>query len=121
MSNLSKNILIMDITADQYTCGGSAWHILNETGKKVRCNGYLKEKHIFNGPSLLLVSAIIYVQVENEEPFLLLVNQAYYYDDQNQDESLCLPYQAEKHGVPLNVTPRKLTDTNGTLRHKNSV
>ena len=115
MYSSSKNTLIMDTAADQCTCGGPAWHVLNETDEKVWCNGYLKGKHVFKGPLLPLVSAITCVQVENEEPFLLLVNHACYYNDPNQDESLCLTYQAEKHGVTFSLTPRDRVDTNGTL------
>ena len=115
VSNLLQNILIMDTAADQCTCGGPAWLILNETGENVKCNGYLKGKHIFDGPSLPLVSALTCVQLENQEPLLLLVNQACYYDDINQDESLCLPFQAEEHGVTFNLTPKDRTDTNGNL------
>ena len=57
-----------------------------------------------------MVSAITCAQVENEEPFLLLVNQVCYYDDPNQDESLCLQYQVEKHGVTFNLTPKHRVD-----------
>ena len=107
----------MDTAADQCMCGGPAWHVLNETGEKIRCNGYLKGKHVLNGPLLPLVSAITCVQVENEELFLLLVNQICYYNDPNQDESLCLPYQAEKHGVTFSLIPRDRVNTIRTIGH----
>ena len=120
-NSLRQDILIIDTAADQCTCGGPAWSVLYETGEKVKCNGYMKGEFEFSGPSLPLVSAITCVEVENESPFLLQINQACYYDDDNQDESLCLPFQAEQHGVTFNLTPRERTDTNGNLGKQNMV
>ena len=120
-NSLRQDILIIDTAADQCTCGGPAWFVLYETGEKVKCNGYMKGEFEFSGPSLPLVSAITCVEVENESPFLLQINQACYYDDDNQDESLCLPFQAEQHGVTFNLTPRERTDTNGNLGKHNMV
>ena len=65
----------MDTAADQCTCGGPAWYVLNKNGENVKCNGYLKGQHKFDGPSLPLVSALTCVEIDNEEPILLLVNQ----------------------------------------------
>ena len=51
------------------------------------------------------------------ESFLLIVHQALYYDDDEQDESLCLPFQAEQHGVRFSLTPSDRLDANN---HKGS-
>ncbi len=53
--------------------------------------------------------------MEGKEPILLLMNQACYYDDPQQDESLCLPFQAETHGVTFSLNPIDRMDTNGNL------
>ena len=37
-----KPILIMDTGADQCTCGGPAWVVLDSTGEEVRCNLWMK-------------------------------------------------------------------------------
>ena len=50
----SSSILIIDTAADQCTCGGSAWIVLDKTGEEIRCNGYLKGKNHFFGPVSLL-------------------------------------------------------------------
>ena len=110
---LKSNILIMDTAADQCTCGGPAWHLLHDTGEKVQCNGYLKGTNGFYGPTLPIVSAITYVELQGREHILLIMNQACFYDDPDQDESLCLPFQAETHGVTFNLTPRDRLDTAG--------
>ena len=41
----SSSILIIDTAANQCTCGGSAWIVLDKTGEEIRCNGYLKGKN----------------------------------------------------------------------------
>ena len=51
----------------------------------------------------------------NEEPFLLIVHQTYYYPDLDQTESLCLPYQAEAHGVKFDLTPRHRLNANDNV------
>ena len=120
-SSLRQDILITDTAADQCTCGGPVWYVLNETGERVKCNGYMKGEFEYSGPSLPLVSAITCVELQDEPPFLLRVNQACYYDDQIQDKSLCLPFQAEQHGVTFNLTPRDRADTAGNLGKQNMV
>ena len=67
------------------------------------------------------MSAIICVELEGREPILLLMNQAYYYDDADQDESLCLPFQAEAHGVTFSLTPHERMDTNGNQGQQNMI
>ena len=34
----SRSILIIDTAADQCTCGGNAWIVLDKTGEEIRCN-----------------------------------------------------------------------------------
>ena len=58
-----QSILIVDSAADQCTCGGPAWIMLEETGQEVRCNGYLKGKEGFHGPVLPIVNAVTCVHV----------------------------------------------------------
>ena len=42
----------MDTAADQCTCGGPAWIVLEERGKSVIFNGYLKGNNGFYSLSL---------------------------------------------------------------------
>ena len=86
---------------------------MDTTGQEVRCNGYLKGKDGFNGPILPIVHAVTCVEFEGQEPILLVMNQACYYDEEEQDESLCLPFQAMKHGVTFDLTPLTHKDANG--------
>jgi hypothetical protein len=74
--------LIVDSAADQCTCGGPAWVVIETTGEEVQCNGYLKGKEGFSGPTLPIVNAVTCVQIKGEEPFLLIMNQACYYDEE---------------------------------------
>ena len=83
--------------------------------RKEQCNGYLKGSKGFYGPTLPIVLAITCINVEGREPILLLMNQACYYDDPQQDQSLCLPFQAEAHGVTFGLTPNDRMDTSGNL------
>ena len=101
----------MDTAADQCTCGGNAWEILEETGEEVRCNGYVKDPNNPSGRIMKIVSAATCVMPVNDQPFILIVHQACYDDDPSQHESLCLPYQAEQHGVKFNLTPRHRLNT----------
>jgi hypothetical protein len=107
--------LIVDSAADQCTCGGPAWVVIETTGEEVQCNGYLKGKEGFTGPTLPIVNAVTCVQIKGEEPFLLIMNQACYYDEEEQDESLCLPFQAMQHGVTFDLTPKNRRSTNGEV------
>ena len=113
LNNINRSILIVDSAADQCTCGGPAWIVLEKTGQEVRCNGYLKGKNGFHGPILPIVNAVTCVDVPSQEPFLLIMNQSCYYDDEEQDESLCLPFQAMQHGVTFDLTPHTRTTTDG--------
>ena len=103
----------MDTAADQCTCGGMAWVVLDETGDQVRCDGYLKGENQMVGPVLPIVSAATCVVQNEGESFILIVNQACYYGDNDQTESLCLPYQAEQHGVRFDLTPAHRLNANG--------
>ena len=114
-------MLIMDTAADQCTCGGSAWIITNVTGEEIKCNGYIKNNDENQGHILPVVSAITCVRLKDADPFILLVNQACYHDDENQNESLCLPYQAEQHGVTFSLTPRDREDSMGNKGKQNMV
>ena len=88
----------MDTAADQCTCGGLAWTVLDSSGEEVRCDGYIKGKHRMTGPTLPIVSAATCVTPGGDEDrFILIVHQACYHSDPDQVESLCLPYQAEQH------------------------
>ena len=109
-----NNILIIDTAADQCTCGGLAWTILARTGEEVRCDGYIKGEKKMVGPTLPIVSAATCVipSGPDSEPFILIVNQACYHSDPDQNESLCLPYQAEQHGVKFDLTPRNRLNAN---------
>jgi len=66
----------MDTGADQCTCGGTAWTVLDYTGEMVRCDGYIRNGSV--GPTLPVVSAVTCVTPKDndEEPFLLVVHQA---------------------------------------------
>ena len=103
----------MDTAADQCTCGGGAWIILEETGEEVMCSGYIREEGESSGQMLKIVSAATCVTPANGEPFILIVHQACYHDDPDQNESLCLPYQAEQHGVKFDLTPKHRLNANG--------
>ena len=100
--NFKESILIMDTAADQCTCGGSAWIVLHDTGKKAQCCGYLVGQ---KGATLPIVSAITCVEAEGHDPCLFLMNQACYHGNEEQTESLCHPYQAMDHGVSFCLTP----------------
>ena len=65
--NFKESILIMDTAADQCTCGGSAWIVLHDTGKKAQCCGYLVGQ---KGATLPIVSAITCVEAEGHDPCL---------------------------------------------------
>ena len=109
----------MDTAADQCSCGGPGWVVLDMTGENVTCNGYLKGNTSTTGTILPIVSAVTCVTAPNEEPFLLVVHQATYYDNPEQNESLCLPFQAEQHGVKFSLTPIVTGNVQGgTLGHK---
>ena len=107
-----KPILIMDTGADQCTCGGPAWIVLDSTGEEVRCNGWMKGDEKI-GRILPIVSAVTCVDMGNGDPFILVMHQACYYDNPDQIESLALPYQAEKHGVTFDLTPLNRLNANG--------
>ena len=79
---INSSMLIMDTTADQYTCGGNAWIVTNVTGEEIRCNGYIRNNKEPQGHILPVVLAITCVQTKDSEPFILLVNQACYHDDE---------------------------------------
>ena len=103
----------MDTTANQCTCGGTAWEILEKTGEEVRCDGYIKGENVMTGPILPIVSAATCVIPLEGDSFILIVHQACYNDDPDQIESLCLPYQAEQHGVRFDLTPKHRLNANG--------
>ena len=103
----------MDTGADQCTIGGPAWVILDKTGEEIQCNGYLKGEKGFYGPTLPVVSAATCAIDQEGQSFLLIVHQACYYNEMSQDESLCLPFQAEQHGVSFDLTPNERTNANG--------
>lgn len=109
----------MDTAADQCTCGGDAWIVTDTTGENVRCNGYIKNNDNPNGFVLPIVSAATCVRMKNEDPFILIVHQACYHGDKAQTESLCLPYQAEQHGVTFSLTPNIREDSMGNLGRQN--
>ena len=109
----NSSILIMDTGADQCTIGGPSWIVLNKTGEEIQCNGYLKGEKGFYGPSLPIVSAVTCATDQEGQPFLLIINQACFYNEISQDESLCLPFQAEQHGVTFDLTPCDRINTNG--------
>ena len=102
------SILIIDTGADQCTCGGNAWKVLHDTGEKVTCNNYIVTEKEQVPLTLPIVSAMTCIVPEdpNEEPILLIVHQACYHANPGQVESLCLPYQAEQHGVRFDLTPK---------------
>ena len=111
IKNNLDSILIVDSGADQCTCGGPAWVIIETTGEEVHCNGYLKGKSGVEGPILPIVNVVTCVHLKDEEPFLLVMNQACYYDEEMQDESICLPFQVMQHGVTFCLTPRNRETT----------
>ena len=104
----------MDTGADQCTCGGAAWTVLDHTGEQIRCDGYLKGQRTSIGPTLPVVSAVTCVipKDNDEEPFLILIYQACYYFDLEQTERICLPYQAEVHGVKFDLTRKERLNSN---------
>ena len=114
-------ILIFDTGADQCSIGGKAWDIIHETGEEVRCNGYLKGEYAQDGPVLPIVSGMTCVNPPSGENFLFIVHQALYYDDDEQDESLCLPFQAEQHGVKFSLTPNDRLDANNHQGSQNMI
>ena len=115
LSDDDDSILIMDTGADQCTCGGSAWTVLEYTGEMVRCDGYIKDGSA--GPTLPIVSAVTCVtpRENDEEPFLLVVHQAVYHSSLEQTESICPPYPAEVHGVKFDLTPKERMDANDSV------
>lgn len=117
----NKAILIFDTGADQCSIGGPAWSIVHETGDEVKCNGYLKGEYAQDGPVLPIVSGMTCVKSAVGENFLLIVHQALYYDDDEQDESLCLPFQAEQHGVKFSLTPNNRLDAHGNKGTQNMI
>ena len=117
----ADQILIFDTGADQSSIGGPAWEIIHRTGDEVRCNGYLKGEFAQDGPILPIVSGMTCVRTSDGDRFILIVHQALYYDDDRQDESLCLPFQAEQHGVKFSLTPSNRLDSNNQLGKQNMV
>ena len=111
----------MDTAADQCSCGGPGWVVLDMTGENVTCNGYLKENTSTIGTILPIVSAVTCVTAPNEEPFLLVVHQATYYDNPEQNESLCLPFQAKQHGVKFSLAPSHRECARGNLGTQNII
>ena len=103
----------MDTGADQCTIGGPAWIVLDKTGEEIQCNGYLKGEKGFYGPTLPVVSAATCATDQEGQSFLLIVHQACFYNETSQDESLCLPFQAEQHGVTFDLTPIDRVNANG--------
>ena len=103
----------MDTAADQCICGGNAWVVLDHTGENVRCDGYIKGENKMQGPVLPIVSAATCVVQDDGEEFILTMNQACYNQDDEQTESLCLPYQAEQHGIKFDLTPRHRLNASG--------
>ena len=102
----------MDTGVDQCTIGGPSWIVLNKTGEEIQCNRYLKGEKGFYGPTLPVVSAATCATDQEGQPFLLIVHQACYYNESTQDESLCLPFQAEQHGVTFDLTPNDRSNAN---------
>ena len=117
----NKAILIVDTAADQSTCGGPAWTIINDTGTTLQCSGYMKDDNNSEGQNLPVVSAITCVEVDNEQPFLFLMHQACYYDHKDQNESLCHPYQSMEHGVKFCLTPKDTLTPDGNLGKQNMI
>ena len=110
----NSSILIMDNTgAYQCTIGGPSWIVLSKTAEEIQCNGYLKGEKGFYGPNLPIVSAVTCATDQEGQPFLLIINQACFYNEHSQDESRCLPFQAEEHGVTFDLAPYDRINTNG--------
>ena len=105
----------MDTAADQCSCGGPEWVVVDVTDEEVICNGYLKGKKAGPGSVLPIVSAITCLVVPNEESFLQVMYQTTYNDDHEQNDSLCLPFQAEQHGVTFRMTPKHREYLNGKI------
>ena len=47
------------------------------------------------------------------------MHQACYHKEKSQTESLCLPYQAEQHGVTFSLTPKIREDSMGHIGQQN--
>ena len=118
---VNNSILIVDTAADQSTCGGPAWTVIEDTGTTLQCSGYLKGDQITEAQKLPVVSAITCVEPDEGQPFLFLMNQACYYDHEEQDESLCHPYQSMDHGIRFCLTPRDTLTSEGTLGKQNMI
>ena len=116
-----ESILIVDTAADQSTCGGPAWTVIEDTGTTLQCSGYMKWEQENEGKKLPVLSAITCVEVDNDEPFLILLHQACYYDHAEQTESLCHPYQAMEHGVKFCLTPSDTLTPDVTLGQQNMI
>ena len=117
----NQSILIVDTAADQSTCGGPAWVVIEDTGKTLQCSGYIRDRQETGGRELPVVSALTCAEVDNGESFLILMNQACYYNYEGQTESLCHPYQAMEHGVKFCMTPRDMMTSSDTLGQQNMI
>ena len=111
----SNAILIIDTVADQSTCAGPAWTVLEDTGLTLRCTGYMGDNQGNNTHDLPVVSAITCVEMEGEQPILLLMHQACFYENQDQRESLCHPYQSMEHRIKFCLTPKDALTPDGSL------
>lgn len=106
----------MGTAANQCICGGPTLTVLDKTGDRVRCDGFIKGKELIIDPVLPIVPKAICVIQEDRNHFVLILNQTCQYSDDEQKEIFCLPYQAEQHGVKFDLTLKhrlNVSDENG--------
>ena len=99
--------------ADRCTIDGPSWIVLDKTNEEIQYNGYLKGEKGFYGPILKVMSAATCATDQEDQSFLHIMYQACFYNDNSQDKRLCLPFQAEQHGVTFDLTPIERANANG--------
>jgi len=80
-----------------------AWKILHRTNHQTAMVGYQDK----GSPQVCqIVNAVTKASITGrDKPVLLLVNYATLLNDKEERESLCVPFQAMKHGVNFDLTP----------------
>jgi hypothetical protein len=106
------DVLIIDTAGGNTpTITARAWKVTHRTNHRTAIRGY-QEK----GPGKVcpIVHAITKATIPGRaEPVLFGVNYATLIDDQDEHESLIVPFDMMRHGIPMDMTPATLGGTGG--------
>jgi hypothetical protein len=107
-----KDILIMDSGGGRNaTVTSKAWHVLHRTSHKTAMSGYQDKAPPKVCP--IVNAATKATILGRESPVIFIINYATLVEDSQERESLCVPFDMMRHGIKMDLTPRKFGGEGG--------